>query len=58
VALLVTVYAVVMSAVTSAIALGVYSRFSTQLLRRICANMEGLWAAAFVVSGTFALLTA
>ena len=58
VALLVTVHAAVMIAVTSAIALGVYSRFSTQLLRRIWPNTDGVWAAAFVVSGTFALLTA
>ena len=57
-ALLVTVHAAVMIAVTSAIALGVYSRFSTQLLRRIWPNTDGVWAAAFVVSGTFALLTA
>jgi hypothetical protein len=56
--LLVTVHAAVMIAVTSAIALGVYSRFSTQLLRRIWPNLDGVWAAAFVVSGTFALLTA
>ena len=57
-ALLVTVHAAVMIAVTSAIAFGVYSRFSTQLLRRIWPNTDGVWAAAFVVSGTFALLTA
>jgi hypothetical protein len=57
-ALLVTVHAAVMIAVTSAIALWVYSRFSTQLLRRIWPNLDGVWAAAFIVSGTFALLTA
>jgi hypothetical protein len=57
-ALLVTVHAAVMIAVTSAIALGVYSRFSTRLLRRIWPNTDAVWAAAFVVSGTFALLTA
>jgi hypothetical protein len=57
-ALLVTVHAVVMIAVTSAIALAVYSRFSTRLLRRIWPNLDGVWATAFVVSGTFALLTA
>jgi hypothetical protein len=57
-ALLVTVHAAVMIAVTSAIALAVYTRFSTQLLRRIWPNLDAVWAAAFVVSGTFALLTA
>ena len=57
-ALLVTMHAAVMLAVTSAIALWVYSRFSTQLLRRIWPNMDGVWATAFVVSGSFALLTA
>ena len=57
-ALLVTMHAAVMLAVTSAIALWVYSRFSTQLLRRMWPNMDGVWATAFVVSGSFALLTA
>jgi hypothetical protein len=36
----------------------VYSRFSTTLLRRMWPNTDGVWAAAFVVSGAFALLTA
>jgi hypothetical protein len=57
-ALLVTVHAAVMIAVTAVVALAVYTRFSTTLLRRIWPNMDGVWAAAFVVSGTFALLTA
>jgi hypothetical protein len=57
-ALLVTVHAAVMFAVASGIALTVYSRFSTQLLRRIWPNLDGVWSMAFVVSGTFALLTA
>ncbi|MDX6546688.1 MAG: hypothetical protein QOG33_238 [Gaiellales bacterium] len=57
-ALLVTLHGAVMIGVTSAVALGVYSRFSTTLLRRIWPNLDGVWAAAFVVSGTFALLTA
>jgi hypothetical protein len=56
--LLVTMHAAVMITVTSAIALGVYSRFSTQLLRRIWPNTDGVWATAFIVSGTFALLSA
>ena len=56
--LLVTLHAAAMLAVTSAIALGVYTRFSTNLLRRIWPNMDGVWATAFVVSGTFALLSA
>jgi hypothetical protein len=57
-ALLVTLHTAAMLAVTSAIALGVYTRFSTNLLRRMWPNMDGVWATAFVVSGTFALLTA
>jgi hypothetical protein len=57
-ALLVTLHAASMIAVTAAIAIGVYSRFSTSLLRRIWPNLDGVWATAFVVSGTFALLTA
>ena len=57
-ALLVTVHAAAMIAVTSAIALWVYGRFSTRLLRRLWPNLDAVWAAAFVVSGTFALLTA
>jgi len=57
-ALLVTLHAAVMIGVTAAVALGVYTRFSTTLLRRIWPNLDGVWATAFVVSGTFALLTA
>jgi hypothetical protein len=57
-AFLVTLHATVMIGVTAAIALGVYSRFSTTLLRRIWPNLDGVWATAFVVSGTFALITA
>jgi hypothetical protein len=57
-ALLITLHAAVMIGVTSAVALGVYTRFSTTLLRRIWPNLDGVWATAFVVSGTFALLTA
>src|SRR3954447_2668809 len=57
-ALLVTLHATVMIGVTAAVALGVYTRFSTTLLRRIWPNLDGVWATAFVVSGTFALLTA
>jgi hypothetical protein len=57
-ALLVTLHAAAMLAVTSAIALGVYTRFSTTLLRRIWPNMDGIWSTAFLVSGTFALLSA
>jgi hypothetical protein len=57
-AALVTLHAAVMIVVTSAIALGVYSRFSTTLLRRIWPNLDGVWATAFLVSGTFALLSA
>ena len=57
-ALLVTLHATVMICVIAAVALGVYSRFSTTLLRRIWPNLDGVWATAFVVSGTFALLTA
>ena len=57
-AMLVTLHAAVMIAVTSAVALVVYTRFSTTLLRRIWPNMDGVWAAAFVVSGTLALVTA
>jgi hypothetical protein len=57
-ALLVTVHALAMIAVTSAIALWIYSRFSTRLLRRIWPNLDGIWAMTFVVSGTFALLSA
>jgi len=57
-ALLVTLHAAVMIAVTAAVAVAVYSRFSTTLLRRIWPNMDGVWAAAFLVSGTFALLSA
>jgi hypothetical protein len=55
---LVSVHAAAMIAVTSAVALLVYSRFSTSLLRRIWLNTDGVWATAFLVSGTFALLTA
>jgi len=57
-AMLVTLHAAVMIAVTAAVALAVYTRFSTTLLRRIWPNMDGVWAAAFLVSGTFALITA
>jgi hypothetical protein len=57
-ALLITLHAAIMIGVTAAVALGVYTRFSTTLLRRIWPNLDGVWAAAFVVSGTFALLTA
>ncbi len=57
-ALLVTLHATVMLAITSVIALAVYTRFSTTLLRRIWPNLDSVWAMAFVVSGTFALLTA
>jgi hypothetical protein len=57
-ALLVTLHAAAMLAVTSAIALGVYTRFSTTLLRRMWPNMDGVWSTAFLVSGTFALLSA
>jgi hypothetical protein len=56
-ALLVTLHAACMLAVTGAIALSVYSRFSTRLLRRMWPNTDGMWATAFVVSGTFVLLT-
>jgi hypothetical protein len=57
IALLVTVHVAAMLAVMGAIALLVYGRFSTRLLRRIWPNLDGLWAAAFVFTGTFALVT-
>jgi hypothetical protein len=56
-ALLVTVHVAAMLAVMGAVALLVYSRFSTGLLRRIWPNLDGLWAGAFVLSGAFALVT-
>jgi hypothetical protein len=46
-----------MLAVMGAMALLVYGRFSTGLLRRIWPNLDGLWAGAFVVTGAFALVT-
>jgi hypothetical protein len=57
-ALLVTVHVAAMLAVMSVIALLVYGRFSTRLVRRIWPNLDGVWAGAFVVTGAFALVTA
>lgn len=57
-ALLVTAHVAAMLTVMGAIALLVYGRFSTRLVRRIWPNLDGLWAGAFVVTGTFALVTA
>jgi hypothetical protein len=56
-ALLVTVHVAAMLAVMAAVALLVYERFSTQLLRRIWPNLDALWAGAFVLTGAFALVT-
>jgi len=56
-ALLVTVHVAAMLAVMAAVALLVYGRFSTRLVRRFWPNLNGLWAGAFVATGTFALLT-
>jgi hypothetical protein len=56
-ALLVTVHVAAMLAVMGAVALLVYGRFSTRLLRRIWPNLDGLWAGAFVLTGAFALVT-
>ena len=55
--LLVTIHVAAMLAVMGAIALAVYGHFSTRLLRRIWPNLDGLWAAAFVMTGVFALAT-
>ena len=57
-AALVTVHVAAMLAVMGAIALLVYGRFSTRLVRRIWPNLDGLWAGAFVATGAFALVTA
>jgi hypothetical protein len=57
-AVLVTVHVAAMLIVMGAIALFVYGRFSTRLLRRIWPNLDGVWASAFIVTGAFALAMA
>ena len=55
--LAVTVHVAAMLAAMAAVALVVYDRFGTALLRKAWVNLDGVWAGAFVVAGVITFFT-
>jgi len=55
--LAVSIHVAAMLAVMGAVALVVYDRFGTQLLRKAWWNLDWLWAGAFVVAGVITFFT-
>ena len=53
----VSIHVAAMLAVMGAVALFVYDRFGTALLRRTWVNLDWLWAGAFVVAGVITCFT-